>query len=320
MPILCEGTAPNRILHTSKLIDIQGKCWRGEACNLLHEPAINGDVEAATPTEGHDFNMPCNSDTTVATNDASARSESSSPTIAQIPVNKLGSRIDLPLPDIFKADKDAYYLRVNKKRLCNDHVLAGCCTKENCPFDHSTVEQNIVNVLRSVVRSKFKCPKGAQCRSRTCYKSHMKGTPLSESDRLDCEYVPAEDWAVLSWPGWSRKQIMVNILDLVTVCYREMAVRISTTIWRLPFPGYFSSITHIIINRRRLVVWSYAYWKSSLVFSFGAFPPTCTAILPSPRLKSNCYHIIFANFTTCCASLKQTPKQTLSHVFWICAC
>ena len=71
--------------------------------------------------------------------------------------------------------------------------LAGCCTKEGCPYDHCKVVPNIVIVLRSVVRSKLQCPYGAQYRSRTCYKGHMKGDCWSGSGAFEHEWVPAED-------------------------------------------------------------------------------------------------------------------------------
>jgi hypothetical protein len=102
-------------------------------------------------------------------------------------------RVDLPLPDITEADMAAYGTRVRKKRLCNDYILAGACSKENCQFDHNQVKQNVGNVLRSVVRDNVKCPKGGQCRSRSCYKGHVKVIRIGGLNNIEYKWVMAEE-------------------------------------------------------------------------------------------------------------------------------
>jgi hypothetical protein len=111
----------------------------------------------------------------------------------KVPINVTGERVDLPLPSISPVDYEEYATRISEAKVCNDYVLGQGCDKDNCSYDHGEVAPNVVNVLRGVVRSKLKCPKRGECRTKLCYRSHpgVKGERSGEDEGI--EWVDAED-------------------------------------------------------------------------------------------------------------------------------
>jgi hypothetical protein len=62
-------------------------------------------------------------------------------------------RIDTALPKATAGDFSAYNKRAHIQQLCNDYHLNGKCSKGlGCSYDHSSIEPELLNVIRHVLR------------------------------------------------------------------------------------------------------------------------------------------------------------------------
>lgn len=90
-----------------------------------------------------------------------------------IPINKDGMRIDTALRNPSKAELLTYNARANAHRLCNHYHLTGVCSlSPECPYDHSYLEPELLNVLKHFVR-RYPCAKKGHCRNAKCDKGHV---------------------------------------------------------------------------------------------------------------------------------------------------
>ena len=95
-----------------------------------------------------------------------------------IPVNKLGQRVDLPIPKPSHADLMRFEDRIYQQKLCNEHHLRDNCWSTPCKFDHNPIDDGILNALRIKARS-IPCREGSKCRRLDCFMGHM--CPVSSS-------------------------------------------------------------------------------------------------------------------------------------------
>ena len=97
----------------------------------------------------------------------------------------------MPLPPTLPTDVEEYTARINEKKVCNDFFLGQGCNKEDCIYDHGEVSQNVLNVLRGIVRNKLKCTKRGECRSKLCYRGHSK--TLYADNNIGIVWVDADE-------------------------------------------------------------------------------------------------------------------------------
>ncbi|KAK2765195.1 hypothetical protein FQN54_008894 [Arachnomyces sp. PD_36] len=89
-----------------------------------------------------------------------------------IPVNKYEQRVDIFLPRPSNDSWEIYQLRTKIRKPCNQFHVVGKCQAVPCPFDHSPIELESINVMRYLMRE-IPCPDGSGCRSAQCYKGHI---------------------------------------------------------------------------------------------------------------------------------------------------
>ncbi|GAB1735524.1 hypothetical protein NU219Hw_g4103t1 [Hortaea werneckii] len=110
--------------------------------------------------------------------------QASSVPAGKIPVNKAGDRLDFYIEPPSPYDLDQFKDRTSKRKLCNDHHLAGVCPRSGdnttCPFDHSPISDGVANALKQVAAG-VPCPKKSACRRPACLKGHC-------CQRTDCRH------------------------------------------------------------------------------------------------------------------------------------
>lgn len=95
-----------------------------------------------------------------------------SPSIATVPVNQEGQRLDLPLPRPGADVQARYDARWRTKKLCNEHHLCGeCRNQEDCFFDHNAIDEGVRLALRIAARQ-IPCKNGPRCRRQDCPNGH----------------------------------------------------------------------------------------------------------------------------------------------------
>ncbi|KAJ5082237.1 Zinc finger CCCH-type [Penicillium argentinense] len=93
-----------------------------------------------------------------------------------IPVNESGERLDTYCPQPSSDALDEYHRRAKSAKVCNSYHLSGECGDMSCPYDHSEVSDEIVEVLRYIVLQ-HPCSKAGACRSIKCYLGHLCQKP-----------------------------------------------------------------------------------------------------------------------------------------------
>lgn len=93
-----------------------------------------------------------------------------------IHVNKNGERIDTAISQPTNEEWNAYARRAKQHKLCNQYHLGGECSNLNCQFDHSNVDDSLIEVMRYIMRQHV-CPSGPDCRLSKCYLGHMCQKP-----------------------------------------------------------------------------------------------------------------------------------------------
>jgi hypothetical protein len=90
-----------------------------------------------------------------------------------LPLNRDGHRIDVILPKASQEDHTALRKKIQAgQKLCNDFQLIGICNSDDCPYDHSTLAPEFLNVLRHLARE-IPCARKGSCRRAACYKGHV---------------------------------------------------------------------------------------------------------------------------------------------------
>lgn len=88
-----------------------------------------------------------------------------------IAINQHGQRIDQALPLPASHAQNELELRIQTRKLCNEHHIRGRCHDTRCGFDHTPVEPDIVLALRHLAR-RSPCSIGPQCRRPDCFHGH----------------------------------------------------------------------------------------------------------------------------------------------------
>jgi hypothetical protein len=99
-----------------------------------------------------------------------------------IPVNKEGARIDTYLSLPSSEEMAMYQCRAKSHRLCNKYHLMRACEDSNCPFDHSDLEPQLVDVMRYFAKQ-LPCAQGRGCRSVKCCYGHICQRDGCKGDR-----------------------------------------------------------------------------------------------------------------------------------------
>jgi len=120
-----------------------------------------------------------------------------------IPVNKEGMRIDTFLHKPTTDEFNAFKRRIHTHKLCNDFQLAKFCSQEDCSYDHSYLDPELLNVLKIVARE-IPCARKGACRRSMCYKGHLcartgcksckLGYRMHGVDTTVVDWVKPEDW------------------------------------------------------------------------------------------------------------------------------
>ncbi|OKP07142.1 hypothetical protein PENSUB_6102 [Penicillium subrubescens] len=93
-----------------------------------------------------------------------------------IAINKDNERLDTYCPCPSADVLDEFHRRAREHKICNSYHLSGECDDLSCHYDHSTVTEAMVDVLRYILRL-HPCPRAGACRSIKCYMGHLCQKP-----------------------------------------------------------------------------------------------------------------------------------------------
>ena len=100
-----------------------------------------------------------------------------------VAVNAKGERLDVYIPPVTTDIRSRFTQRVANQKLCNRFHLTGDCpdhAKNNCPFDHSPIDEGLRNYLRSIAAG-TPCTRRSLCKNLTCLNGHV-------CQKSDCKY------------------------------------------------------------------------------------------------------------------------------------
>lgn len=112
-----------------------------------------------------------------------------------VALNTKGERLDVYIPPVTPEVRSRFTQRVSNQKLCNKFHLTGECpdfASNNCPFDHSPVDESIRNYLRSIAAS-TPCARRSGCKSLMCLNGHVCQKP-------DCKYRGGKFYCKLPGP------------------------------------------------------------------------------------------------------------------------
>jgi hypothetical protein len=162
-----KGSPSNHPQKDSQLCKYfqKGFCRFGKKCNFQHIPKGLDGVNTSTPSRGPSSSQP---DTRTTTSLLPAASIP-----GFIPLNSHKHRLDtvlsFPPPLAWKI----YNTRFAKAKPCNAfHLTQKCSSIATCPFDHSNLEPEAMQVLEYVVRCN-PCPRKGACRKGDCFYGHL---------------------------------------------------------------------------------------------------------------------------------------------------
>ena len=97
-----------------------------------------------------------------------------------VALNSKGERLDVYIPPVTAGTRNRFAQRIANKKLCNKFHLAGDCPDLDCPFDHSPIDEDLHNYLRSIAAA-TPCTRRSTCKNLTCLNGHVCQKP-------DCKY------------------------------------------------------------------------------------------------------------------------------------
>ncbi|KXT08701.1 hypothetical protein AC579_7581 [Pseudocercospora musae] len=164
----------------------KGSCRYGNTCKNLHIKAGNGNAlpdQVSSPNKYHMSNL-TRSDNNFMNGNRPSESAQSMADFTQlpkevdlpsnrVPVNKDQHRLDPYLELAIKEERAAFQARTMRKKLCNSFHLTGeCPSGDYCNYDHSPIDQGMLNCIKSVARN-LPCQRKGACRIATCFLGHV---------------------------------------------------------------------------------------------------------------------------------------------------
>jgi hypothetical protein len=189
----------------------KGLCKYGDGCSNLHVKSANGsggpvtqDQSSSTSaswrntapeskfgsTSDNDF-MRSNGHTPHSSTSHSNSDQTDPDFSAMLPhadsfppgfvaVNSKGERLDMYMPPVTAEVRNRFAQRVANRKLCNKFHLASNCPEPECPFDHSPIDADLRNYLRSIAAA-TPCTRRSMCKNLTCLNGHV-------CQKQDCKY------------------------------------------------------------------------------------------------------------------------------------
>ena len=109
-----------------------------------------------------------------------------------VALNSKGERLDVYIPPVTAGTRNRFAQRIANKKLCNKFHLAGDCPDLDCPFDHSPIDEDLHNYLRSIAAA-TPCTRRSTCKNLTCLNGHVCQKP-------DCKYRGGKSFCRLPGP------------------------------------------------------------------------------------------------------------------------
>ena len=214
----------------------KGQCKYGEGCVNMHVRSTNGsggpitqDQPSSTSTSwrnaapeskfgstsDNDF-MRSNGHTPQASTSHSNSDQTDPDFSALLPhadsvppgyvaINAKGERLDMYMPPVTTEVRNRFAKRVANKKLCNKFHLAGDCPDGDCPFDHSPIDADLRNYLRSIAAA-TPCTRRSACKNLTCLNGHVcqKSDCKYRGGKLFCKLPGPMHYVQLQFKEWVR--------------------------------------------------------------------------------------------------------------------
>ena len=189
----------------------KGLCKYGDSCTKLHVRSMNGSGSPATQDQPSSTNASwrnaalefqfgsTNDNEFMRTNGhkpqlstAHSNSDQTDPDFSAllphadsvppgyVAVNARGERLDMYMPPVSVEVRNRFAKRIANQKLCNKFHLAGDCPDGDCPFDHSPIDADLRNYLRSIAAA-TPCTRRSMCKNLTCLNGHV-------CQKADCKY------------------------------------------------------------------------------------------------------------------------------------
>ena len=109
------------------------------------------------------------------------------------------------MPPVTAEVRSRFAKRVANKKLCNKFHLAGDCPDGDCPFDHSPIDADLRNYLRSIAAA-TPCTRRSMCKNLTCLNGHVcqKADCKYRGGKLFCKLPGPMHYVQLQFKEWVR--------------------------------------------------------------------------------------------------------------------
>lgn len=159
-----------------------GKCKFGAQCRYLHVDDQRRTPGASASNNSGNSHSSSSWRDTKPDHSAAIAAIKTLPAKEDVPadhvaVNKAGFRLDPYLPPTGNEATNRLNSRTRRNRVCNNFHLNGHCPAgDQCPYDHSELEDDLRTALETLARS-TPCPRRGTCRDPDCTKGHVCQIP-----------------------------------------------------------------------------------------------------------------------------------------------